>query len=330
MKILFIGGTGNISSASTRLALEKGYDVTLINRGKNSIINQCENFTADINDLDTVTEFLKNRHFDAVVNWVAFHPDDIKRDIELFKNHADQYIFISSASAYEKPPQSPYITEETPLVNPFWDYSQNKIACENMLTADEVKSHFNVTIVRPSLTYDTLFPVAIGGWGCYTLADRMLKGKPIIVHGDGTSLWTITHSDDFARGFVPLLGNPKAFNNQFHITSDELLTWNQIYDQMAAALNTEAVKVHIPSTVIAKLNPQMGPGLLGDKAHSAIFDNTRIKETVKDFKAIIPFKEGIIRTARWFDKNPHKKIVDESVNNQMDKLISKYNSLNMI
>jgi nucleoside-diphosphate-sugar epimerase len=248
----------------------------------------------------------------------------VEQDIALFAGKTDQYIFISSASAYQKPPAHPIITESTPLHNPYWQYSRDKIACEMRLDEAFRKEGFPSVIVRPSLTYATVFPVAIGGWKCYTLADRMLKGEPIIVHGDGSSLWTVTDARDFAKGFVGLLGNPQTLGNAFHITSDEVLTWNQIYETIADALGVTANIVHITSDFIAKVSPGTGAGLLGDKAWSAIFDNAKIKTYVPTFQATIPFREGIRRTLAWFDEDERRKWVNDAVNAEMDKILAAY------
>ncbi|MDH7604937.1 MAG: NAD-dependent epimerase/dehydratase family protein, partial [Melioribacter sp.] len=222
MKVLFIGGTGNISTSVSKLCIEKGIDLYLLNRGlRENTIEKAKAINGDINNLSEIKEILKDHQWDVVVNWIAFNEKDIERDIELFKNKTKQYIFISSASAYQKPPLNPIITESTPLKNPFWDYSRNKIACEEILNKAYREEDFPITIVRPSLTYDTVIPVAIGGWNEYTIIDRMKKGKNIIVHGDGTSLWVVTHTEDFAKGFVGILGNQYAIGNAFHITTDE-------------------------------------------------------------------------------------------------------------
>lgn len=326
MKVLFIGGTGNISAACTRRAVAKGLDVTCLNRAQRTTdpipgVRQC---TANIADEDAVRTALGDDTFDCVVNWVAFAPQDVARDIRLFAPRTRQYIFISSASAYQKPPTAPVITESTPLHNPFWHYAQQKIACETHLLEHMRRTDFPVTIVRPSLTYDTLFPIALGGWGCYTLAHRLLTGQEIVVHGDGESLWTVTHAEDFARGFVPLIGHPAAKGHSFHITSDELLTWNNIYDAIAAALGVSARKVHIPSAFIAAHNPELGAGLIGDKSYSSIFDNSKIRRLVPGFAARIPFHEGVRRTVRWFAADPARQVIDPQVNRDLDALIAAY------
>jgi nucleoside-diphosphate-sugar epimerase len=328
MKVLFIGGTGNISTSVSRLAVKQGIDLYLLNRGQHKVdIAGTHHITGDINQPEKVRQALQGHRFDAVVNWIAFTAEDIERDIELFAGITKQYVFISSASAYQKPPTFPFITESAPLYNPFWEYSQNKIRCEERLEQAYRESDFPITIVRPSLTYDTHFPIAIGGWGCYTLADRLKKGRKIIVHGDGSSLWTVTHSQDLAKGFVGLLGHPGAIGHAFHITSDEVLTWNQIYQTIADGLGVEANMVHISSDFIAKINPALGAGLLGDKAWSVIFDNSKIKTLVPEYQATIPFHKGIRKTLAWFDEDESRKRVDEEVNAQMDAILAAYEEL---
>jgi len=325
MKVLFIGGTGNISQASTDLALEKGMEVYLLNRGSQSSFHKkVNNLKVDINDRDKVSSLLKGHHFDAIVNWIAFVPEDIQRDYELFRDHTDQYIFISSASCYQKPLSHPVITESTPLANPFWEYSRNKIACEDLLMSLYRNNDFPITIVRPSLTYSTVIPVPIGGWKEYTIIDRIKKGKKIIVHGDGTSLWTITHASDFAIGFTGLLGHQQAIGQSFHITSDELLTWNQIYDAVAMAAGKEADKVFIPSDLLGEFDPDLRGSLLGDKAVSTIFDNSKIKTFVPEFKATTRFKDGIRDTVSWFEQNPMRMKIEPATEAFMDKMIETY------
>ncbi|MBZ0290509.1 MAG: SDR family oxidoreductase, partial [Anaerolineae bacterium] len=294
MRVLFIGGTGFISTAVSRLALAQGFELYHLNRGtRQAALPGVQNLIADVHQPEQAQAALQGLHFDVVVDWIAYTPEDIERDLLLFRGKVKQFIFISSASAYQKPPTYPIITESTPLHNPYWDYSRNKIACEERLLRAYREEAFPATIVRPSLTYDSNFPIAIGGWGCYTLADRLKTGKPIIVHGDGSSLWVVTHAEDFGRGFLGLVGNEQALGHAFHITSDEVLTWEQIYRTIADALGVEAHIVHIPSDFIAKVAPQLGAGLLGDKTWSVIFDNSKIKTFAPGFQAIIPFREGI-------------------------------------
>lgn len=334
MKVLFIGGTGNISAASSRLALDKGYELYLLNRGNidRPDLKNAKSIRCDINKPEEVQKALKGMEFDVVVNFIAFKPEEVLRDIELFSGRCKQYIFISSASVYQRPLSHPIITESTPLANPYWDYSRDKIACEEELNKAYRESGFPITIVRPSHTYETVIPVSIGSWTDFTIIDRMRKGKKIIIHGDGSSLWTITHSEDFAIGFVGLLGHQQAIGQSFHITSDEILNWNQIYEAVAEAAGVELKAVHIASDFICREAEKMGQGwmrgnLLGDKATSAIFDNSKIKTFVPDFKARIPFRQGFKRTIEWFDADKSRRIINEENNELLDRVIAEYEKL---
>jgi nucleoside-diphosphate-sugar epimerase len=323
MRALFVGGTGIISTAVSRLAVARGIDLWLLNRGRRGVtIEGAHSVVADVGDPTSVAVALGGERFDAVVDWVAYVPQEVERDLALFGPRTKQYVFISSASAYEKPPRSPFITESTPLKNPYWEYSRNKIACEDLLVRAYRERDFPATIVRPSLTYDSVLPIALGGWGCATLLDRLKSGRPIIVHGDGTSLWTVTRAEDFAKGFVPLLGHPQAIGQAFHITSDEVLTWNQIYATIADAVGVSAEVVHIPSDFIASIDPESGPGLLGDKAHSVVFDNSKIRRYVPGYVATIPFHEGIRKTLAWFSADPRRWVVRPEVHESMDRIIA--------
>lgn len=326
LKILFIGGTGKISTAVSSQVLAQGHELYLLNRGLQSKNPPgSHSLTVDINDLKAARAALADVQFDVVVDWIAFTPEHIERDLALFKERTRQFIFISSASVYQKPPAHYLITESTPLSNPYWEYSRNKIACEERLQRAAREETFPVTIVRPSYTYNHYFPVAVGGFGCYTVADRLQRGKPVIVHGDGSSLWVMTHAEDFGRGFLGLLGNPRAIGETFHITSDEVLTWDQIYQTVAGALGVEANIVHVPSDFIVQEAPDLTGGLLGDKTWSAIFDNSKIKSFVPGFQAAIPFREGIKRTAAWFAADPKRQHVDAAVDRQMDDILKAYN-----
>ena len=328
LKVLFIGGTGFISTEASRQTVAKGYDLYLLNRGLRSVdIPGCKKLVADIHKPEEFRKALGNLEFDVVVDWNAYTTADIERDLAFFNGKVKQFIFISSASVYQKPPTQYLTTESTPLYNPYWLYSRNKIACEDLLMKAYQVDGFPVTIVRPSLTYDMNFPIAIGGWGCYTLADRMKKGQPVIVHGDGSSLWVVTHSEDFGRGFLGLIGNMQAIGHAFHITSDEVLTWDQIYLTIADALGVEANIVHIASDFIAKVNPDLGDSLLGDKTWSAVFDNSKIKTFVPGFQAVIPFREGIRRTLAWFDADIKHRRIDDTVNREMDQILAAYSAL---
>jgi nucleoside-diphosphate-sugar epimerase len=325
VKVLFIGGTGNISTSVSRLCVERGIDLFLLNRGtRKVIIKGAKIINADITNFKKVSNELKNHNWDCVVNWIAFNLNDIERDINLFRNKTKQYIFISSASVYQKPLAYPIITESTPLSNPFWDYSQNKIACEEKLTQVYRSKGFPITIVRPSHTYDNVIPLAFGGGNEFTIVDRMKRGKKIIIHGDGTSLWTLTHAEDFAKGFVGLVGHQQAIGNSFHITSDEILTWNQIYQTVAEAAGTSANIVHISSEFIGQCDKSMIGSLLGDKAYSVIFDNSKIKMFVPGFNATVPFNQGIERTLAWFEADPKRKIINKDTNKMMDRIINAY------
>ena len=277
--------------------------------------------TADIHNVSQAKKVLGDHRFDAVVQWIAFHPDDILRDIELFKNRTKQYVFISSASAYQTPPEKLPVTEETALENPIWEYSQNKIACERLLRKSWKETGFPFTIIRPSHTYDkTLIPLE----GGYTVFDRMLKGKPIVIHGDGSSLWTLTHHRDFAKGLMGILGRTEAINQAYHITSDELLSWNQIARILAAELGVEPRIVHIPSEIIARYDKTMGDSLLGDKTHSMIFDNTKIKSIVPEFAPKIPFRDGAREIVTWYKNNPAQQRVDKTLDSVFTRIISDY------
>ncbi len=327
MRVLFVGGTGIISSACSRLALAQGLELFLLNRGtRPDLPSGATNLIADIRDPEAVTRLLNGRRFDAVVNWIAFTPADIERDLQLFRDKTRQYIFISSASAYQKPVSYYRITEDTPLANPYWDYSRNKTACEERLLRAYREESFPCTIVRPSLTYgDTQIPLVINSWQQpYTAIARMRQGKPIVIPGDGTSLWTITHNSDFAKGLLGLLGHQQAIGHAFHITSDEVLTWDQIATAVADAAGVEARIVHIASDFIAACLPDMTGTLLGDKAVSVVFDNSKIKRFVPGFCATTPFARGIRQTLAWFDADPARQQIDAAADQQWDRLIQAY------
>ncbi|MGE5500198.1 MAG: NAD-dependent epimerase/dehydratase family protein [Syntrophothermus sp.] len=327
MKVLFIGGTGNISSAVSKLASERGIDLYLLNRGLRSQgADNAHTIHADIaNSSDT--EILKEHKWDAVVNWIAFNENDIKRDYELFNGRTRQYIFISSASCYQRPPRNYIITESTPLENPFWDYSRNKIKCETLLNQLHKEKDFPATIIRPSHTYNTVIPLPVAAWTEYTACDRIKRGKKVIVPGDGTSLWTLTHADDFASGFLGILGLPAAVGETFHITSDEVLSWNQIYEAIGNAFGKKTNMVHIPSDLLAHLNPELKGTLLGDKSYCAVFDNSKIKKFVPGYKAAIPFSEGIKRTIEWFEADPARRVVKKETNDFLDRTIDQFEKL---
>jgi len=322
MRVLFIGGTGNISTACSRLCVERGLDVHLLNRGtRGTSVAGAKTLLADINDPSQVKSALGDLEFDAVADFIAFVPADVERDIAVFSGRCKQYFFISSASAYQKPLVHPVVTESTPLKNPFWQYSRDKIACEDRLTQAYREQDFPMVIVRPSLTYDTVWPIAVGGWDDFTLVDRIRRGGEIVVHGDGTSLWTVTHAEDFAVGFVGLIGNTGATGHAFHITSDEVLTWNQIYTTIAEAAGAEAKLVRIPAEFLAGLDERERGSLLGDKATSVIFDNSKIKRFVPDYQARIPFHIGARKTLAWFEADPSRQRIVPEINQTMDRYI---------
>lgn len=323
LDVLFIGGTGIISSACSQLASDRGIRLHLLNRGqsKRPSPTGATILTGDIRDPASVRAALADRSFDVVVNWIAFTPEHIETDLALFHGRTRQYIFISSASAYQTPPVALPVTESTPLHNPYWAYSRAKIACEERLLQAYRADGFPMTVVRPSHTYDkTLLPMG----GGYTVVNRMRQGKKVIVHGDGTSLWTLTHHRDFAKAFVGLLGNDRAIGEPFHITSDEWLSWNQIFAMVAQAAGVEAKMVHIPSDFIAQFDADLGASLLGDKAHSMIFDNTKIKRLVPDYVATIPFSQGAKEILAWYDADPDRQVIDSERDALMDRIIAAY------
>jgi nucleoside-diphosphate-sugar epimerase len=324
MRLLFIGGTGVISSACSRLAVDRGHELYLLTRGKTTARPAPEaahRLYGDVRDAASVRAALKGLVFDVVVDWVAFTPAHVEADIDLFRGRTGQYVFISSASAYQTPPSRLPVVESTPLDNPVWQYSRDKIACEDRLTRAWREARFPVTIVRPSHTYDrTTCPIH----GGYTMVDRMRTGRKVIVHGDGSSLWTLTHHEDFARGFVGLLGHPAAIGEAFHITSDEALTWDRIYRLIGDAVGAEPKLVHVPSDLIAAYDPGWGDSLLGDKTHSMVFDNSRIKRLVPGFAATIPFERGALELADWWASDPAHRAVDRALDATIDRILAGY------
>jgi len=323
LRVLFIGGSGIISSACARLAVERGIDLYVLNRGRSAdrpLPDQATLLQGNVRDRESVRKALDGLEFDAVVDWVAFTPEHVQADLELFRDRTRQYVFISSASAYQTPPARLPIVESTPLANPFWQYSRDKIACEELLVR-AYRDGFPATIVRPSHTYDRTSVPFDGGW---TVLGRMRQGKEIVVPGDGTSLWTLTHHTDFARGFVPLLGHPRTIGDVFHITSDDVLTWNQIAEALAGAAGVQARVVHVPSDAIAAADPQWGAGLLGDKAHSMVFDNSKLRTVVPDYVATVPFEQGAREIVAWHDEDPSRQQIDQRLDSVMDQLVETY------
>ncbi len=321
MKVLFIGGTGIISSACSQRALEQGIDLWLLNREQSvrPVPAGARVLRGDARDPAAVRAALGDHSFDAVVDWIAFTPAHVEADLERFRGRTGQYVFISSASAYQTPPAALPVTESTVLDNPYWQYSRDKIACEERLLRAYREEKYPVTIVRPSHTYDCTTVPVDGGW---TAIDRMRRGQRVIVHGDGTSIWTLTHHADFARGFVGLLGNAHAIGEVFQLTSDDWLTWNQIFGILARAAGAEPRLVHVPSDLIAAYDPAWGAGLLGDKAHSMIFDNAKIKRLVPEFVCQVPFSRGAEEIVAWHDADPARRQVNAAFNATCERLLA--------
>jgi nucleoside-diphosphate-sugar epimerase len=330
MKILFIGGTGIISSACSELALARGHELFLLNRSASTKLPVPEGATvlqADVHAEEArLAKLLADHHFDAVVDYIAYTVDDIERDLRLFRGKTDQFVFISSASAYQKPVKNYIITERTPLENPSWDYSRNKIACEDRLLVAYLEEGFPVTIIRPSHTYGlTQIPLAASSWlHPWTVIDRMKRRQKVIVPGDGTSLWVLTWNADFAKGLVGLLGNEKAIGEAFQITSDEVLSWNQIYLEVYQALGLEPNVVHIASDLIAAYDPPSLGSLVGDKSNSVVFDNSKIKRFVHDYSCEVNWAQGVRRSLAWFEAHPEFQSIDHKMNSVWDQIFMSY------
>ena len=320
--VLFLGGTGIISSACTARALEVGMEVFVLNRGRSAsrpVPDGVTTLVGDLSDADSLRDALGDREFDVVADFRAFTPADVSSRLDVLAGRMGQYVFISSASAYQTPPGRIPVLESTPLRNPFWQYSRDKIACEDLLVRAYREEGLPMTIVRPSHTYDkTLLPFD-GGW---TVVDRMRRGAGVVVPGDGTSLWTLTHHTDFARAFVGLLGHPAAIGDSFHITSDEWLAWNDIFTIVGRAAGVEPDLVHVPSEQIAAVDPKWGAGLLGDKAHSMVFDNSKVRRLVPDYTAVVGFHQGAREILDWYDADPARQRVDPDMDTTMDRLVA--------
>ena len=327
MKVLFIGGTGTISAEISKQLIEQGHELYLLNRGNrnNSLPESVNILKADINNEEQVAKLIKGMKFDVVADFIAFVPSQLERDFRLFSGKTKQFIFISSASAYQTPLSDYRITEGTPLSNPYWEYSRNKIACEDYLMKQYRENGFPVTIIRPSHTYDERsIPLGIhGSNGSWQVAKRMLQGQPVIIHGDGTSLWVMTHNSDFAKGFIGIMGNAHAIGESVHITSDEALTWNQIYVNIADALGVKLNAVHISSEFLAECSKQdYKGGLLGDKANTVVFDNSKLKRLVPDFVATIRFDQGVKQTVKNILAHPEYQVEDNEFDTWCDKVIN--------
>ena len=332
MKVLFIGGTGTISMAITKGLVEQGHDVYLFNRGsRNSELPKEVKFIrGDINNEAEAAEKLTEHSFDVVCDFIGFVPSQLERDFRLFNGKTKQFLYISSASAYHKPVRHYEITEGTTLANPYWEYSRNKIACEEFLFKMYRENGFPVTIIRPSHTYDERsVPLGVhGNGGSWQVLKRMLDGKQVIIHGDGTSLWTITWNEDFAVAFVGLLGNPHAIGEAFHITSDESVTWNQIYKAIADALGVELKPYYVSSRMLADLSDyDYEGGLIGDKSNSVVFDNSKVKKAVPEFNAVVGAEEGIKIAVEYMLSHPEVQVADEEFDAWCDKVIEKMENL---
>lgn len=326
MKALFIGGTGTISMSITRQVAQLGWDLTIINRGNKleNVPAEVHQLTCDINNETQILSLIGGEKYDVIADFIAFVPDQVQRDISLFEGKCDQYIFISSASAYQKPLSHYAITESTPLHNPHWQYSRAKIDCEELLIAQYRKTGFPVTIVRPSHTYaDGSIPLSFhSSKGPWTELERMRRGKPVIVHGDGSSLWTLTHSMDFAKGFIGLMGNVHAIGEAVHITSDESLTWNQIYESIGKALGVVPKIAHVATDTLVRLDPSLSGPLNGDKTHSVVFDNSKIKRLVPGFAATIRFDQGIKQSMDVLLKTPSLQEFDPDWDAWLEKVLA--------
>lgn len=328
MNVLFIGGTGLISSACSELTIQRGMDLSILNRSVSKRLVPPEGTNLLVGDVfgdeNHIKELIRGQQYDVVVDWIAFKPEDVLRDIRLFGGITRQYIFISSASGYQKPPLQYLITEETPLENPFWQYSRDKIACEQILMNEYRENQLPVTIVRPSLTYGpSQIPLIMGSWNYpYTIVDRIKRGEKVVIPGDGTSLWVLTWNEDFAKGLIGLFGRKDTFGEAFHITSDEVLTWNQIYDELGKAIGIQPKIVHVPSDLIAKYSYHALGSLIGDKSNSVVFDNSKIKRFVPYFHCDVTWAEGVRRSLTWHEADPKRMTIDASSNQLWDKIIA--------
>ncbi len=327
MKILMIGGTGTISMAITRLLAQKGEDVYLLNRGNRTaeLPEGVKVIQADISNEAETAAKLEGMTFDAVCEFIGFVPAQLERDYRLFSGKTKQYIYISSASAYQKPLSDCKITESTPLANPYWQYSRDKIACEEYLMRMYRENGFPITIVRPSHTYDERsVPLGVhGAKGSWQVVKRIMEGKPVIIHGDGTSLWTMTHNSDFAKGYVGLIGNLHAIGESYHITTDESMTWNQIYSIIADAVGVELKPYYVPSDFLWKTSSYDFEGsLIGDKSNSVVFDNSKLKRAVPDFVATVRCDTGIRDTVKYILDHPEFQIEDPEFDAWCDRVIA--------
>ena len=327
--VLFIGGTGLISTECAALAAQRGFDVYVLNRGHRPAPAGTAPIVGDISQPDNVRQAIAGRHFDVVANFIAYKPEDIARDLDLFwgrcgSGSKGQYVLVSSCACCQKPPAHYLVDEQTPLSNPFWQYAQQKIAFEELAVKMHRERGIPITIVRPSLTYGlTRIPAAYHNSACsWTTAHRFLSGKPVIVHGDGTGLWQVTHAADFAKGFVGLLANPAALGEAFNITTDEVLRWDEILTIQSELLGVKPNLIHIPTDFIARFDPVKVPGLYGDKCHAQVIDNAKIKRFVPGFAATISFREGLAQTLAWFKADPARRAIDPAHDGLTDRIIA--------
>ena len=325
LRVLYMGGTGTISTSCVRLSVESGMRVFGLNRGHNSAGRELpEGVTwlrGDVTDGSSVASALGDRDFDAVVNFLSYDADDARRSVAMFEGRTRQYVYISSASVYGKPVLRTPVLESTPTHNRFLEYARAKLRAEHELQAAYAHDGFPVTIVRPAHTYDDAHPPLPGDW---TVVERIARGAEIPVHGDGTSLWTLTHADDFALGLVGLLGNPRAVGETFHITSDDVYTWDQIYTLLADACGARANILHVPTDALIAANPAEEGNLCGDKVHCTVFDNSKLRRLVPGFRAQVPFAKGIRETVTWLDAHPDHQGIDEEANSGWDRLAAIY------
>lgn len=328
MKILFIGGTGNISSYCVELAVSQGHEVCVLNRGlrDHSFDQRALSICCDIRNTDEARRKLSGMTFDVVADFISFVPSHVENDIKLFTGKCKQFVFISTATVYHKPPVNFPVTESTPLKNPYWKYSRDKISCEEIVMNAFRNDNFPVTIIRPSHTYGRTMLPSVFGHGDYTEMARIKAGKKLIVQGDGQTLWTLTHSSDFAKGFLGLCGNDSAIGESFHITSNEHLTWDAIMQIKAQSIGCEANIVHITSDFINTIDPDTGAGLLGDKQYNAIFDNSKLVRFVPSFRAEISFRNGIQESLSYFHKNPEVCIENPEISALMERILGKYDA----
>jgi nucleoside-diphosphate-sugar epimerase len=324
VKVLFLGGTGNISTECVRLALERGHDVTVLNRGRtpSRVEGPVKSLAGDRNDVASLRRAAEGERFDAVVDFLGYRPEQVDAAIEAFSGRVGQYVFIGTTAAYLKPLPHYVVTEATPLGNPFWEYARLKIDCEERLARARDDGRLPVTVLRPSYTYGpTWIPSGFGGQD-YTVVNRMRTRRPVVCHGDGTSLWVMTAASDFAVALVGLLGRSEALGEAFHATSDEVMTWDAIYRTIGRAAGAEPELVHVPSQLIASLYPERGGSLLGDKAWSVVFDNAKIRRLVPEFRPRVSFAEGMARSVDWYDRDAARRVVSEESDRRIDRVVA--------